>query len=128
MTTTMLPKVLLIFALFPATNDKREWTQQPFAHHSIATKTTGLLSSNLPFSWQGSNCFSVIIDSGATISITPFKEDFLSTPIPTDRAVLQGIPKGLMIKGLGMVQWTIPSPNGDPTSFQAQAYYVPKAN
>ena len=32
---------------------------------------------------------SVIIDSGATISITPFREDFLSTPIPTDRVVLQ---------------------------------------
>ena len=94
--------------LVPASNDEREWTQQTFAHHSIATTTMGLLSWNLPFSQNGSNCFPVIIDSGATISITPFWEDFLSTLIPTERAVLQKITKGLTTKGLGMVKETMP--------------------
>ena len=88
----------------------------------------GLLSWNLPFPQHSSNCFPVIIDSGATISITPIQEDFLSIPVPTNRVVLQGITKGLTIEGLGTVEWTMPSPNGNPISFQAQAYYVPKAN
>ena len=33
-----------------------------------------------------------------------------------------------MIKGSGMIKWTMPSPSSNPISFQAQAYYVPKAN
>ena len=41
---------------------------------------------------------------------------------------MQGIAKGLTTEGLGMVEWTMPSPNGNQTSFQARAYYVPKAN
>ena len=73
MNTTDAPKSVVDFApLFPTTNDEREWTQQAFAHHSVAPTTTGLLSINLPLSQKGSNCFPVIIDSGATISITPF--------------------------------------------------------
>ena len=50
------------------------------------------------------------------------------TSVTTDGAVLQGIATGLMIEGLGMVEWTMPSPKGDPICFQAQAYYIPKAN
>ena len=41
---------------------------------------------------------------------------------------MQGITKGLTIEGSGMVKWKMPSPNGDPISFQAQAYYIPIAN
>ena len=128
MTTTMLPKVLLISC---------PCFLQPMMRGSGHNKLSLITPLHLqpqdyflgifPFlTWF--QLFPVIIDSGATISITPFQEHFLLTPIPTDRAVFQGVPKGLMIKGLGGVKSTMPSPNGNPISFQAQAYYIPKAN
>ena len=65
----------------------------------------------------------MIVDSGATISITPDITDFLMLPVPIDGAILQGLAKELTIHSLGTIQWTL----HNNVTFQVIAYYVPQA-
>ena len=51
------------------------------------------------------------------ISITPFHSDFMSPPVPTNGAVLQGIATSLAIDGSGTIKWMLLLPNGQSTMF-----------
>ncbi len=69
--------------------------------------------------------FSVIWDSGASISITPDRKDFvgpINTPGPITH--LQGIAKGLRIEGQGHVVWAMQDTLGNLRIIKAPAYLV----
>jgi transposase InsO family protein len=72
--------------------------------------------------------FSIIWDSGASISISPNKEDFVG-PItsPGIGTRLNGIVKGLSIQGKGHVMWTVLDTSGQLRALKIPAYYVPQA-
>jgi hypothetical protein len=72
--------------------------------------------------------FSVISDSGASVSISPNREDFVG-PM-TSACVgtrLKGIVKGLSIQGQGCVVWAVLDMSGQFRSLKVPAYYVPQA-
>ncbi|MCK7498622.1 MAG: hypothetical protein MZW92_54390 [Comamonadaceae bacterium] len=73
--------------------------------------------------------FSVIWDSGASMSITPDKRDFVG-PLksPGLKTKLQGIAKGLRIEGHGHVMWAMHDSEGMLRLIKLPAYYVPKSN
>jgi hypothetical protein len=72
--------------------------------------------------------FSVIWDSGASISISPDREDFVG-PLksPGVGTRLKGIVKGLSIQGQGHVMWAVPDTTGQLRALKVPAYYVPQA-
>ena len=75
---------------------------------------------------QGST-FSVIWDSGASVTISPNKDDFVG-PInsPSTITQLRGIAKGLRIEGQGQVRWSVHDTAGGLRHLTLPAYYVPK--
>ena len=74
------------------------------------------------------HCFPVIWDSGASISISSFRSDFVG-PInkPPFHIRLQGIAKGLTIQGVGHVAWSFMDNHGMLRTLKLPAYYVPGA-
>ena len=70
--------------------------------------------------------FRLIWDSGASHSITNKKSDFVG-PIRSAGIVktLTGLAKGLWIRGIGTVGWTVVDVNGKPRTLKVEAYYVP---
>ena len=88
----------------------------------MAMQAPGRFRDSLP-----SSTFSVIWDSGASISISPDKNDFVG-PLESPGAItqLKGIAKGLRIEGFGHVMWTINDSNGNLRMVKVPAYYAPK--
>ena len=74
------------------------------------------------------HCFPVIWDSGASISISSFRSDFVG-PIekPPFNIRLQGIAKGLTIGGVGHVAWSFVDTRGMLRTLKLPAYLVPGA-
>ena len=60
------------------------------------------------------DCFPIVLNSGASLSITPFKDDFTSDiQIPENKLKLGGIAQGLSIKAKTSVKWSFQSPKGN---------------
>ena len=72
--------------------------------------------------------FSVIWDSGASMSITHDKRDFVGPLKPPGlQTQLKGIAKGLRIEGHGHVLWAMHDAEGMLRLIKLPAYYVPKS-
>ena len=73
----------------------------------------------------GDHPFQAIVDTGASLTITPFREDFVDY-IEHTGLVVQGLSKGASIAGVGTVEWLIEV--GDKTvSLKLRALHVPSA-
>jgi len=74
-----------------------------------------------------SSTFNVIWDSGASISISNDKQDFVG-PLTSPGMItqLKGIAKGLRIEGQGHVIWVMHDANGYLRKVRVPAFYVPK--
>ena len=97
------------------------------AHANTAEPST----EGAPLAWDflsesPSSTFPVTIDSGATISITPHRDDFVEYSELTG-SVLQGLAKGLPINGTGIVRWRVQMDDGSFTELEAPAYHVSTA-
>jgi len=74
-----------------------------------------------------SSTYQVIWDSGASISISPDRQDFVGPLVkPSVRQRLQGIAKGLNVEGHGHVLWACHDTSGQLRLLKVPAYYVPK--
>ena len=88
----------------------------------MALQAPGRFRDSLP-----SSTYSVIWDSGASISISPDKNDFIG-PLESPGAItqLKGIAKGLRIEGFGHVMWAINDSSGNLRMVKVPAYFAPK--
>ena len=69
----------------------------------------------------------IVIDTGASLSLTPFKEDFISPIEPVD-GEMTGIKSAIAIKGQGLVEWHVADHKGQDVIIRATAYWVPEAD
>jgi len=68
----------------------------------------------------------LILDTGASVSVTSSLGDFLTSPTPVKRTTLQGIAAGLEVKGIGTATYTVLNDAGHPVTFQIPGMlYVP---
>ena len=68
----------------------------------------------------------IILDSGASENISPFREDFVGPLEPAPLwARIKGIAKGLKIVGIGHVMWAVMDTDGQLRYLKLCAYYVP---
>jgi len=72
--------------------------------------------------------FEIIFDTGATMSVTGFKEDFVDHKVePLDGInVLRGIAKDVPIVGRGTVSWNVIDDDGNVRELLVQAYFAPQ--
>ena len=95
---------------------------------SQATLTASLQSYKTATTSVKENTFSVIWDSGASISISPHRSDFVGPLEPPSVGIrLQGIVKGLAVHGIGHVAWSFVDNRGQLRTLKLPAYFVPKA-
>jgi hypothetical protein len=70
---------------------------------------------------------SIVIDSGASLAVTPILKDFVGFIKPSNLTSLQGISARTNVKGEGTVCWIIRDPLGQVHQLRTKAYYVPGA-
>ena len=70
----------------------------------------------------------VIIDTGASISLTPVITDFVGEIEPADLDSLQGLSSKTKVCGQGIVNWKIQDMFGIVRTVSTKAYYVPDAS
>jgi len=71
--------------------------------------------------------YPVVIDSGASFSLTPKIEDFI-TPLQVDKTILTGLNSTSVVAGSGAVEWTIQDVSGIVRKIRVEAFYVPQAS
>ena len=66
-----------------------------------------------------------IVDTGASICVTPFADDFESLEMDSGKHVLKGLSKGCAIKGRGIVHWKL-EVGGKTVVLKLRALLVPE--
>ena len=94
---------------------------------SILERVALLAPSRFRSMIDSNAAFSVIWDSGASVTISPDKRDFVGAISPPSTITkLNGIAKGLRIEGEGKVHWSFHDSSGKLRTLELPAYYVPK--
>ncbi|KAI2498105.1 hypothetical protein MHU86_16415 [Fragilaria crotonensis] len=70
---------------------------------------------------------STVIDSGASVSITPNINDFVNGIHPTQLSDLKGLEGATKVHGQGIVEWTVFDLMDVVRTIRTTAYYVPSA-
>ena len=73
------------------------------------------------------NHIPVVFDSGASISITPERTDFVEFSANVDGTTLTGITSSAICKGKGLIELTVLDDNGSKKYIKTEALYVPEA-
>ena len=76
---------------------------------------------------QGDDLLPVVIDSGASISLTANYNDFVGPICPATITELQGLSHTTKAHGVSQVKWTVRDVFGTTCTIKTQAYYVPEA-
>jgi hypothetical protein len=70
----------------------------------------------------------IVIDTGASCTITPTLSDFISTPTKSDTASLGSLTTvQTKVSGQGLIEWDIEDVNGVLKKLRTTSYYVPEA-
>ena len=69
----------------------------------------------------------IVIDTGASFSLTPFMENFVSPLEPADTDSMSGLADSVKVHGMGWVEWSIRDTFGQVALNKTKAYYVPSA-
>ena len=91
----------------------------PLAYNAALLGQVDLIPRNSPAS------FKVIFNSGASLAISPSKDDFVGEikRFPQERR-LGGMAQGMLIEGIGVVHWSFKSGNTH-LIIKTKCYYVP---
>ena len=93
---------------------------------------SSLVSNGNPFRFQ-SVFFSaagtgpLIFDTGASISVSPHCDDFVTYDNDNNNTTLQGVSASTVVAGKGIMQLSIPDDTGALRTFQVPALHVPQA-
>jgi hypothetical protein len=72
---------------------------------------------------------SVILDTGASLGVSPFDSDFLEPPTPPSRPMFIGsMSSGLRITGIGKIDNTFTANDGTEVTLISDGYLVPQEN
>ena len=114
-------------ATFSQTNDFSSVTRMV---DSTTTPNFAKLSKQMSIylNGNGADLLPIVIDSGASCSLTPNKNDFIGDIRPATINELRGLSNTTKVLGVGTVEWTIRDVFGAVRTLKTEAYYVPEAN
>ena len=114
-------------ATFSQTNDFSSVTRMV---DSTTTPNFADLSKQMSIylNGNGADLLPIVIDSGASCSLTPNKHDFIGDICPATINELRGLSNTTKVLGVGTVEWTIRDVFGAVRTLKTEAYHVPEAN
>ena len=65
----------------------------------------------------------IIFDSGCSVAVSPSKEDFGNTLVPSNKTML-GLGATVQVKGEGIVKWVFRDDYGVNQVIEVKAYYI----
>jgi hypothetical protein len=74
------------------------------------------------------NCVPIVIDTGASVSVTPILTDFIRPLRPCATTNLKGLSGSTEVIGEGTVNWLVRDVFGNKRKIRTTAYYVPEAS
>jgi hypothetical protein len=74
------------------------------------------------------DCVPIVIDNGASVSVTPVLTDFIRPLRPCATANLKGLSGSPEVIGEGTVNWLVRDMFGNKRKIRTTAYYVPEAS
>jgi hypothetical protein len=69
----------------------------------------------------------IVLDTGASWSVTPSLDDFVSTIKPSTIGDLKSLDNTIKVHGIGTVEWVIQDMHGNTRAIRTKALYVPSA-
>ena len=69
----------------------------------------------------------IVINTGCSISVTPFLSDFVTVLTPPQEDSMTGLKGSIPIKGEGWVEWTVQDVFGHQALIRTRAHHVPDA-
>ena len=96
----------------------------------LNSETIGELSRRMTvyMSQQEQDVLPIVIDSGASKSLTPNLQDFVGPIQPAEISSLNGLSGTTAVRGFGTVQWMVRDDMGVARTIKTKAYYVPEAS
>ena len=91
------------------------------------TYLNGDASSDMRVYMSTDDSMPIVVDSGASLSLTPHHEDFVEPPKSSDLTDLHGLSGTTKVLGVGTVEWMVRDLYGAIRTIRCQAYYVPGA-
>ena len=70
----------------------------------------------------------IIIDTGASFSVTPMLSDFVSDIQPSPIGSLQSLDAPIQVHGKGTIEWEVQDKNGTVRTIRTNALYIPTAS
>ena len=70
---------------------------------------------------------SIVLDTGASVSITNNRKDFVEWDQYRNVPTLQGVTSKATVQGSGIVEWKVIDDEGQTQTIRTQCYYVPEA-
>ena len=98
-------------------------------NYSDSFDSSGRLSSEMTVYWcKHEDEPPIVIDTGASVSLSPRPEDFIGPIQPPSIKSLQGLKGSVNIVGEGTVEWKIRDVLGQTRTIRTKAFYVPTAS
>ena len=134
------------FCMNKQMNDKVQRQRQEQKVFMLSTEVASSVSQQLGLNYAGGpsygksmayhNCqhdnmmTPIVFDTGCSLSITPFKEDFVSSILKPQTSEIKGVGAATHpITGVGVVRWNIYyDMDGKEFSIQTYAYHVPSSD
>ena len=93
---------------------------------SMARRISNISPSGFEINMGTSGGHKVVWDSGASICVTPSREDFVQYQKKTDIELVKGIGGSKSkVVGQGIVKWSVHDVNGGLRTLELQAYHIP---
>jgi hypothetical protein len=70
----------------------------------------------------------IVIDTGASLSVSPFLSDFVRPIQPLPASTVCGFIGNMKIEGVGQVRWIIKDADGNIADLETTAYYIPQVD
>jgi hypothetical protein len=122
------------FMITMATKDRTGLTRELLCHvgSEIMLDLTKLTETGSVFRFQSAyhmdaNGPNIIFDSGASITISPSRDNFISYSTNAGKTSLSGITSEAICAGKGKVRFSLVNDNGDVRIIETEALYVPSA-
>ena len=120
-------RAMVAAAAFIHSRDLTDLTdqQQGDLPSSVTTALTQCMTVYL--SDKGDDLVPIVIDSGASISLTANYNNFVGPICPVTITELRGLSHTTKVHGVGKVEWTVRDMFGAMRTIKTQAYYIPDA-
>ena len=120
-------RAMVAAATFIHSRDLTDLTDQQ--QGNLPSEITDMLTQRMMvyLSDKGDDLLPIVIDSGASISLTANYNDFVGPIRPATITELKGLAHTTKVHGVGNVEWTVRDVFGATRTIKTQAYYVPDA-